>query len=151
MTHRVSLVIIACLTAGAVVVWVLKIGPRQRHSAFCQVTAAELKSLAQKRPPDITREQWQHIVAWTLNGHGNILTFKTDIPQAEQDRFVSELRGRLSSQRVDLATIAWIWDQFERLSPSYGPEYSARYRPTAPERLKEFQKQGFSWVGIEVN
>jgi hypothetical protein len=60
-----------------------------------------------------------------------------------------ELQDRLN-RPVDLGTIDWIWDQFERLSPGYGPTYSQRYRPTSPERLREFQEQGFCWVGVEV-
>lgn len=146
---RVVLVLTGCLGAGGIVLWLRVIDPAERHLEFCQVTYTELKTLSRKRPLNFTREQWHHIVAWTLNGHSNILTFKREIAQAERDRFVSELRRRLAGTRVDLATIDWIWDQFERLSP--GSTYSARFRPTSPERLQQFQQEGFTWTGIEVD
>jgi hypothetical protein len=146
----VFLGIAACLLAGGVVFWVRGFDSAGSHAEFCRITRVELESLARKRPEGVTREQWHHVVAWTLNGHGNILEFKQDIPQAERDLFVSELRERLAGPAVDLSTIDWIWDQYERLWPGYGPVYSGRYRPTSPERLREFQREGFTWVGVEV-
>ena len=135
-----------CLLAAGGAFWLLVIDPAQRHRDFCQSTQAELQSLAHKRPPGVSRQQWESVVAWTLNGHGNILTFKQDIPQPDRDKFLAELRARLAGP-VDLDTVDWVWDEFERLCPSYGPIYSGRYRPTSPERLREFETPGSGWNG----
>jgi hypothetical protein len=62
-------------------------------------------------------------------------------------RFEGELKQRLSGL-VTLETIDWIWDEIVRLSRN-GRSYSDNYRPTRPERLKEFEG-GASW-GIEVD
>jgi hypothetical protein len=134
----------ACLLAGGVAFWVLVLDPARRHLAFCQESRAELQSLAKRRPTSLSRQQWECVVAWTLNGHANILTFKQDIPQAERDQFLARLRTRLSGY-VNLGMVDWVWDEFERLSPSYGPIYSGKCRPTSPERLKEFETPSSSW------
>jgi hypothetical protein len=127
--------------------------PIRRHKDFCTATREELETLAKKRPPDFTREQWNNIVGWTINAHGNTVVatwprWGSRIPRTEMDRFLAELRRRLSGP-VDLATIDWIWDEFERLAPELGPQYSRRYRPTSAEKLREFK--GMVFDGIDVD
>jgi hypothetical protein len=153
VARRILIVAAACALAGGVAFWVLVVDPAQRHLDFCRSVHVELKSLTKKRPPDVSRQQWKCVVAWTLNGHANILTTFRNNPQAERDRFLAELRERLNGP-VTLATIDWIWDQYEMLNPSYGPVYSGRYRPTSPERLREFETPGSSWCaswGLDVD
>ena len=122
--------------------------PTRRHAAFCREVRADLQSLARKRPPSVSRKQWENVVAWTLNAHGNCLTFHADIPQDEMARFEAELKRRLAGP-VDLSTIDWIWDEIVRLTPG-GQRYSDNGRPTLPERLREFEEGNQSW-GIEVD
>jgi hypothetical protein len=98
---------------------------------------ADIESLAKKRPPDVSRKQWENVVDWTLNAHGNCLTFHRGIPADEMAGFEAELKRRLSGT-VNLATIDWIWDEIVRLTPN-GRRYSDNWRPTTPERLKEFE------------
>lgn len=88
------------------------------------------------------------MVAWTLNAHSNCITFSPNIPQAERDRFLANLQERLRGP-VELTTIDWIWDELVRLT-SYGKTYSDNWRPTLPERLREFEEGNSMWVGIEV-
>jgi hypothetical protein len=64
------------------------------------------------------------------------------------DRFERELNRRLKGP-VDLQTIDWIWDEMARLTPN-GKTYSDSYRPTTPERLKEFEEGSFSWPDLGV-
>ncbi len=94
------------------------------------------------------RNQWENFVGWTLNAHGNCLTFHRNIPADEMMRFEAELRQRLAGT-VSLETIDWIWDEIVRLTPE-GQRYSDNWRPTLPERLKEFEDGNTSW-GIEVD
>jgi hypothetical protein len=147
--RRVLIALVVCLVACGVLSWVRVIDPARRHTEFCRVTRAELEVLTRKRPPNITRKQWHHIVAWTFNAHGNCLTFSPNIPQPERDRFVGELRGRLRGP-VNLRTVDWIWDEFVRLAPSVGSSYSEQWRPTSPEKLREFEESHSTWVGVEV-
>ncbi len=150
MARRVFLALAACVIAGGVVDWVRVVEPVRRHSAFCRAVKAELRTLVHKRPPGITRKQWHHIVAWTWNAHANTLVATPLIPPAEMNRFLAELRERLAGP-VTLATIDWIWDAFVRLAPGWGPNYSQKWRPTSPEKLREFEESNASWVGVEVD
>ena len=150
MRLRPLTVVTASLLVAGGAIWFVIIDPAVRYRTFDRDTRAELRALTRKRPPDVTREQWHNVVAWTWNGYGNILAGRMDLPQPERDRFLADLRVRLA-RPVNLATIDWIWDEYERLNPSYGPVYSSRYRPTTPERLSQFQVDGFCWAGFEVD
>lgn len=150
MSRRVVIATVACLLCVGVLFWARVIDPARRHSEFCRATKIELKSLAKKRPPGVTRDQWHHVVAWTLNGHANCLTFSPCVAQHDRDHFVTDLRERLRGP-VDLQTIDWIWDEFVRLAPSWGPSYSERWRPTHPDKLREFEQSGPTWLGVEVD
>src|SRR5262249_4374032 len=77
MARRITTMLATCAIVGALLVWVPILEPARRHRAFCEATEAELMSLTKKRPPNLTRIQWQNVVAWTLNGYANILTFKS--------------------------------------------------------------------------
>ena len=138
------LVAVAC---GAF--WLLVFVPERRQIEFCTATRAEFNTLAKKRPTNITRKQWHHIVAWTLNAHANCISATRRIDPEERDQFLAELRRRLQGP-VELADIDWIWDEIVRLTPG-GRSYSDRWRPTTPERLCEFEAGEFSWGGIEVD
>jgi hypothetical protein len=131
-----------------VVFWVRVLEPDRHHREFCRIVYANLYSLAKKRPPTITRKQWENVVAWTLNAHANCLVPYRSIPPDEMVRFEVELKRRLAGP-VDLATIDWIWDEIVRLTPG-GQRYSDDWRPTLPKRLQEFEEGGINW-GIEVN
>jgi hypothetical protein len=146
----VLLVLVALSVGGGAVFWVQTVEPARRHHAFCRALDAELKTLAHKRPPGVTRNQWHHVVAWTWNAHSNTLVASPGIPRVEQERLLAELRERLASP-VTLATIDWIWDEFVRLSPGWGASYSDRWRPTGPEKLREFEETGATWAGVNVD
>jgi hypothetical protein len=135
------------LTAGALI-WFRMTQPLQRHSEFYHRVRADLETLAKKRPPNVTRKQWEQIVGWTLNAHGNCLASQQNMPPEEMNRFEAELTQRLQGT-VDLGTIDWIWDEIVRLTSS-GRTYSDRWRPTSPEKLKEFEEGNHSW-GIDVD
>src|SRR5260370_80837 len=125
------LALAACLIIGVVVwFWVSVMRPAHRREEFLRATRAELESLAKKRPPGVTRRQWHHVVAWTLNAHSNTVVARPRIPWVAMDQFESELERRLQGP-VDLGTIDWIWDGFVRLAPGSGPRYSEWYRPTS--------------------
>src|SRR5688572_13750646 len=68
MARPVALLVATCAVGCVLLFWLMFVDPLRRHSEFCEVTHAELMSLAKKRPANLTREQWHHIVVWTLNG-----------------------------------------------------------------------------------
>jgi hypothetical protein len=144
--------IVALLSA---LVWFRSYLPFREHREFVRTTRAQLEGLAKRRPPNLTRKQWNNVVGWTIQGHGNTLGAampfpgRRSIPRKEMNDFEAELRRRLNGP-VDLGTINWIWDEFERLVPEFGPEYSRNYRPTTPDKLKEFENGNVTWSGIEV-
>lgn len=151
MKRRWLLAVVACLVAAGAAFWWGLLEPYQRNLDFCEATRAELQTLAKKRPANLSRKQWNNVVAWTLNGHGDILCAERyGIPRAEMVRFEAELRRRLQGP-VDLATIDWIWDEFERLAPHNASIYSPKWRPTSPEKLREFEEGNVTWsLIIEV-
>lgn len=136
------------LLVGGLACWLRFVEPIRRHGEFCRHVRHDLESLATKRPSGVTQKQWEHVVAWTLNAHGNCLTFHTEIPQNEMDRFKTELKQRLAGP-VSLQTVDWIWDEIVRLTPN-GQQYSTNWRPTLPERLKVFEQGNSTW-GIKVD
>src|SRR5262245_12315162 len=133
---------------GGIAVWLFLLEPIQRHGKFSSNVRADLESLAKNRPPNVSRKQWENIVGWSLNAHANCFGYWHELSRDEMNRFQAELKQRLA-RPVTLETIDWIWDEFVPLS-HVAQWYSDQYRPTRPERLKEFEEGGTSW-GIEVD
>jgi hypothetical protein len=130
-------------------VWFVVYEPGRRYARFYHETRADLQELARSRPSGLTPKQWNNVVGWTITGHANTLGTTRHISRSDMDHFRTNLSHRLK-RPVDLATIDWIWDEFERLSPHTGPEYARKYRPTSPEKLNEFEDGIFVWAGIQV-
>jgi hypothetical protein len=141
-------VILLVLVVAGIVFWFPKIEQNRRHSLFCDRVHFQFLSLAKKRPLNVSRQQWEGVVAHTINAWANCLTFTKNIPPAEMDRFEHELHQRVQGP-VDLATIDWIWDEVVRLTPN-GQSYSDDWRPTTPFWLAEYEKGNHSF-GLEVD
>ncbi len=110
--------------------YVAIVKPELDHEHWYLRLEESIKDLAKRRPPGMAHEQWVSAVKWTLNAHANCCgrpEFLKTRDQAELLRFAEELRHRLRGP-VDLKTIDWIWDKFERIS-KYGKEYSDEWRP----------------------
>ncbi len=110
----------------------------RRHSHAIQ---RRIESLVQRRPPQVTRGQWASAVAWTLNLHGNsMLGFKADARTLIdfEDRFDAKLAGN-----VDRATIAWIWDEYAKLTP-HGANYQ-KFREVMLEEMNEVGPNDDPW------
>ena len=148
--RRTWLVMSICVATGIIALWSGLYEPWKQHRDFCRATRAKLATLAKKRPAGLTRKQWNNVVGWTIQAHGNTLVPTLWIPRADMRRFEVELNKRLEGQ-VDLATIDWIWDQFELLAPRFGPEYSRKYRPTSVEKLREFERDDVIWPIVEAD
>lgn len=106
------------------------IKPELDHQNWhCRVRDS-IQSLSTRIPPGVSREQWDSAIDWTLNAHANCCgrpEFLKTLEKPETGRFADELERRLRGP-VDLKTIDWIWDEFERIS-KYGKKYSHEWRP----------------------
>jgi hypothetical protein len=137
------------------VVWLLVIGimlavlgrwyyiwlrPHQVHSAAYQRLRDAVESLANRRPANVTRNEWSYVIGWTLNGIANCCSIPEylNADRESHDRFLAlpERFERKIGSGVGLDAIDWLWDKLEAIS-KYGERYSANYRPTEPERLAE--------------
>jgi hypothetical protein len=105
-----------------------------------------LRSLAKRRPPEVSREKWADLVGWTWAANSNCASFQGAIEPSEFTAFVDELERKLRG-RVDVSTIDWIWDQYVRIS-RVGPSYD-RYRPTRPDHEAKWGLAG--WAGLDVD
>jgi hypothetical protein len=106
--------------------------PDLEHQRWSGRVRRSLEGLASKCPPEVSRARWDHIVSWTLNAHANCCSIRGAVIADERGPFADELERRLRGP-VDLETIDWIWDEFERIS-IYGKQYSDCWRPTRPQR-----------------
>jgi hypothetical protein len=113
-----------------------------RHYRLFIETRDAIAGMADRLPDGVSPERWEDAVGWTLTAHGNCCSHHTFVDRAGFERFAGELSDRLADP-VDLRTIDWIWDQYERLSP-YGPAYSAQHHPTRPGRTDALQTWGLN-------
>lgn len=104
---------------------------RQQRQWYSDVRA-DIYSLASKRPPDVSRGEWENMVGCTINLHANC---GHSVDTDWRDRFAAELKRRLQAP-VDVATIDWIWDEYVRFT-KVGKSYSDMFRPTTPENRTE--------------
>jgi hypothetical protein len=82
----------------------------------------------------MSRGEWQFVVGWTINLHGNCGPFIRPEQWGAAEAFADEFERRLQGP-VDLSTIDWIWDEYCLFS-KYGQAYSDKYRPTRPETFR---------------
>lgn len=118
--------------------------PFRVHQRWYGRVEADLESLAHRRPPDVSRQEWGYVVGWTLNAHANCCSHPNFVDRSQTERFADEFERKLRG-RVGMETIDWVWDEFMRFSRIKSYE---RYRPTSPDRLKAAANE--SWAGIEV-
>ncbi|MBC7818316.1 MAG: hypothetical protein IAG10_15630 [Planctomycetaceae bacterium] len=117
------------------------LAPRRHDKAVEQL----IGSLAQRRPPDVTRGQWASAVAWTWNLHGNSLLFiEADAPTIAA--FEQRLRDRLAG-KVDMETIDWIWNEYARLCP-HGASFQ-RFKQRMQEEIETVGPDDDPW-GMKV-
>ncbi len=128
---RAELLVSALITVcGCTILYVTLIKPHHDHQHWFFRVEGSIKSLATKKPPGVSKEQWEQAIFWTLNAHGNccaVQEFLKTRDKAELQRFADELEYRVRGP-VDPKIIDWIWDEFERIS-KYGNKYSYNWRP----------------------
>jgi hypothetical protein len=128
------------LLAGSLALWLGIAEPirsRASHRGWYERVRADLMSLVHRRPPGVTKGQWDYAVGWTFNLHANCGT----PDRSWRDGFAVELERRLQGP-VTLADIEWIWDEYAR-NTSNGQAYSDRWRPTQDRELGRLEAESF--------
>ena len=125
---------------GVCWLWYVFVRPIQNHQRAYARISAGVQSLIDRRPANVSKNQWSYIIGWTMNGIGNCCSVEGFLNPDEEsherfrtlpDRFEDRLRGEVSLETVD-----WLWDELEFIS-KYGERYSDSYRPTTSEHLAE--------------
>ena len=132
--------VVLALTVIACASWLRS---ERSHTEWSDRVSKGLLLLAAQRPPEIPPGEWEFLVGWTINLHGNCggsQTWIADRPRSR--RFVEALEQRLQKP-VDVATIDWIWDEYAAFT-SGGKKYSDKYRPTRSPDLKLAQPGCFN-------
>lgn len=129
----VVLTVLAMLLAGYGWFYRQYLEPAQQFGAI----EKQLKSLSNRRPPELTPGQWESAVAWTLQLHGNSLPFSVDGPTMRRfdQRLANKLRGK-----VNLETIHWIWDEYAAICP-----HGAAYQRFRAVMMEEIEAGGGDW------
>ena len=130
----IAVFVILVLAVGATAFWFLKLRPYHEHRQWSERVRADLYSLADKRPADVPVGQWEWMVGWTLNLHGNWGVLPDWVDREQKWPFLEELERRLQGP-VTVATIDWIWDEYARITKG-GREYGEKYRPTRSPDLQ---------------
>ena len=109
-----------------------------RYPHVYQSMELAILKLAQKRPANLTDGQWANCIGCTWNLHGNY-GGRSYIPTAELERIVAELDVKISDGAT-LATIDWLWDEYQRSAPS--ARHYECWRPTTPAQLESAARGG---------
>ncbi len=122
------------LAGAASAFWLLVLRPIKEHRQWHEQARAAIYALADKRPADVQPGQWEFMIGWTLQLHGNWGTSHTWVDRDQKWPYLEELERRLQGP-VSVATIDWIWDEYARITKG-GRGYGERYRPTRSPDLK---------------
>jgi hypothetical protein len=137
----IFLIVVLCLT-----VWLALIAPLHTHSRWYWRIRGDIMELVHKRPPELSKGQWEFVVGWTINLHANCGGIYSSVDPAWPDGFANELERRLAGP-ITLADIEWIWDEYVTYA-KYGQTYSEKWRPTQAEGFLQVQEGCF---GIRVD
>lgn len=116
------------VVAGGVACWFLALQPIREHREWYDRVQAGIHSLVDRRPADVPPGEWEFLVGWTINLHGNCGADFTGVDREQMWAFATELERRLEGP-VTAATVDWIWDEYARFTRG-GRVYGERYRPT---------------------
>jgi hypothetical protein len=127
-TARKRLAVVTILASVASALWFFGLRPFQDHRRWSDRARVGIRALLDKRPADVPPGQWEFMVGWTLNLHGNWGSSPTYVDRDQMWPYLDELERRLEGP-VNVATIDWIWDEYARITKG-GRGYGERYRPT---------------------
>jgi hypothetical protein len=131
--RRIVLLVVGVVAvSGVLAFWFRGVEPIQSNSRWYTRVRGDIMQLAHKRPPEVSKVQWECVVGWTINLHGNCGGINSAVDPAWRDGFADELERRLQGP-ITLADIEWIWDEYARHT-TFGQTYSERWQPTRLEQ-----------------
>ena len=143
--HRTSLLGGLLVAGGLAFAWFGCLAPLRDHGRWYREVREDIVALLRKRPPDVSKGQWEFAVGWTINLHANAGGMWSTVDPDWRPGFAAELRRRLQGP-MSLADIDWIWDEYAAHT-KYGPSYSDKYRPTRSEDFAHAEDGCFGfWV-----
>jgi hypothetical protein len=126
----------ALLVGIGVGFYFMELAPMQRQFQVRDRMSLTILSLAERRPPELTEDQWAYCILWTWNLHSNYSSFASYISTDDLERIEKGLRERTKSE-VSLETIDWFWDEYTGANSKVA-NYD-HFRPTAPENRADFE------------
>ncbi|MCO8120752.1 hypothetical protein NHH03_03310 [Stieleria sp. TO1_6] len=134
MPKQFSLRTVLLVTAFVAIGCLLAIGWRESilgRTHYSRRLENHIEQLRVRKPANLTPAQWECMVDWTRNLHGNsLIAFQTTT--SEIATFESIVEERLSGN-VDATTIEWVWDAYADVCPG-GQDYQ-RFRTMVNEAL----------------
>lgn len=94
--------------------------------------AVLLRQLVDKRPDTVSKDEWEHMVGWTLTLHGHCNYGSLGFPHQTYRNYMNELESRLAKDKVEVEDIRWIWDSYLTINPQSASFFS-RHLPTTDE------------------
>ncbi len=144
----VLLAIVALLVIGSVIpFWMFVLHPIRVHRPLERTIRNDIVGLLSRRPTSVPKGQWEFMVGWTLNLHGNCASDPLNVKLDKMAAFSDELRRRTDAEfAVDI--IDWIWNEYGAFTTN-GVQYSDKYRPTRSPELLQAQEGCFGLTVID--
>ena len=111
---------------------------RRHHRVFDRMEMA-ISSLALYCPSDLTESQWAGCIGWTWQLNCNSASFPF-MATSDLQRILEEFEAKIVAG-PNLATIDWLWDEYDRFSSI---DYQ-RFRPTSADNLAESVEHEKKW------
>ena len=100
-------VVVAALLTG----WFTLVEPIRVHRDWDKRVQQDIRALAGKRPQEVPKGQWEFMVGWTWQMHGNCGSIHGLVEPGWREGFAAELERRLAGP-MTAADIDWIWDEY---------------------------------------
>jgi hypothetical protein len=99
----------------------------ERHSSEAERSYKMLWSLYERRPPDASKQEWEHSVSFLVISHMNVFVDPFHGSYDALRRFGDQLDAKLKDP-IDRSIVEWVWDRMAETSPQ-GTQYIERFRP----------------------
>jgi drug/metabolite transporter superfamily protein YnfA len=131
------LVAVPILTVFAVFAW--RVASQATRAKASESLLHTIDSLVLLTPRDRTADEWNVLVYWTHNLHGNsilqVYAKRADIIRLQQD-----INDRIQSD-ADTSTILWIWERYAALTEC-GERYRQKYQSVMLAEMERVAANG---------
>jgi hypothetical protein len=96
-------------------------------------------SLRERRPPNISQEEWEHSVNCAVIARLNVFAGPDYASFQSLKEFGKKLDDKMEGE-IDPSIFDWIWDQYEQTGP-HGKQYARHFRPMFREGVEAIRKR----------